>query len=289
VGQLSEDVFGSRWLGVFTAVFTFFFIILAEIIPKTIGERFSEPIALATAPWLLFATRAILPLIWLIEMLTAPFSGSRGAHVASEDEIRVLASVSHQAGTISRHESEIIRRAFHLNDVTARDVMTHRLKVSFLPAEKPLSEIRPQEIQDSHSRIPVAADGDLDKVVGVVYLKDLLLALAQGRTDATVGALKQPVQFVYEATPAHRLLREFQRTHQHLFVVVDEYGGTSGVVSLEDVLEELVGEIEDEMDAREKAQARPAADGRELVNANQATSPRPAAPEPDKETRAISS
>jgi CBS domain containing-hemolysin-like protein len=253
IGQAATEVFGSRWLGLFSAIFTLCVIVLAEIIPKTLGERLAYPVALATAPWLHLATQILLPLIWVIERLTRHFTGPGRSHIASEEEIRLLASLGHHAGTISRHESEIIRRAFLLNDVTAKDMMTHRLQLSHLPVEKRLSELKPHDVEQLHSRILVAAEGDLDKIEGVVYQKDLLSALAQGKSGLCVGDLKHPVHFVYEATPAHRLLREFQRTHQHLFVVVDEYGGTSGVVALEDVIEELVGDIEDEMDAREKA------------------------------------
>ena len=255
IGQTAATVFGSRMLGLFSAMLMLLIIVFAEIIPKTLGERFAYPVALASAPWLHLTTQLLFPLIWLIELLTRHFAGSRSGHFASEDEIRLLASLGHHAGTISRHESELIRRAFLLNDVTAKDMMTHRLQVSYLPLEKPLSELKPQDVEPLHSRILVAAEGDLDKIEGVVYQKDLLIAMAQGKTHLRVGDLKHPVHFVYEASPAHRLLREFQRTHQHLFVVVDEYGGTSGVVTLEDVIEELVGDIEDEMDAREKALA----------------------------------
>ncbi len=252
LGQHAEDVFGSAWMGAFTACFTFAMIVAAEILPKTIGERFSEPIALGSAPALSLLTRAIVPLMWLLEMITRPFARPGHAHIVSEEEIRTLATMGNTSGSISRHESELIRKVFKLNDVTAKDIMTHRLLLSHLPGEKKLAELKWEEIEKLHSRILVAAEGDLDKINGVVYQHDLILALAQGRADGTVGDFRHPVQFVYEATPGHRLLREFQRTHQHLFVVVDEYGGTSGVVSLEDVLEELVGEIEDEMDAREQ-------------------------------------
>jgi CBS domain containing-hemolysin-like protein len=256
VGHLAEGVFGRSWLGLFSAVFTFSFIVTAEIIPKTIGERYAASLALASAPFLSFVTGLLLPLIWLIERLTLPFAREGDAHLVSEEEIRTLANMGNKAGSISRHETEIIRNAFLLNDVTARDIMTHRLRLSFLPAEKSLTELKLEEITKLHSRILIAVEGDLDRIDGVVYQRDLLLALARNQKDLRMADLKHPIQFVYDATPGHRLLREFQRTHQHLFVVVDEYGGTSGVVSLEDVLEELVGDIEDEMDAREKAENR---------------------------------
>ena len=267
VGQFSERVFGSKWIALFSACLTFLIILLGEIIPKMLGEKFSGPIALRAAPAVILVTRILLPVIWLVEKITLPLSRLEGTQVTKEEEIRVLASLSNTRGAISRHESELIRRAFRLNDVTARDMMTHRLMLSFLPSEKPLSELKAENILQLHSRILVAAEGDLDKINGVVYQRDLLLALAQGRTAGAVGDLKHPVHVVYEASPAHQLLREFQRTHQHLFVVIDEYGGTSGVISLEDVLEELVGEIEDETDTREKSSgwASPKAKGTSSV------------------------
>jgi CBS domain containing-hemolysin-like protein len=189
-GKVAEHVFGSPWLGAFSGILTFLIIVFAEIIPKTIGERFAEPVALATAPWLIWMTRLLLPLIWLIERITLPLTAGRHASVTSEEEIRVLASIGHKAGTISRHESELIRRAFLLNDATAKDMMTHRLMLSYVPAEKSLSELKPEEVGQQHSRILVAVEGDLDKVNGVVYQKDILLALAEGRTDLSVGDLK---------------------------------------------------------------------------------------------------
>ena len=256
VGQFSERVFGNKWIALFSACLTFLVILLGEIIPKMLGEKFSGPIALRAAPWVTFETRILLPVIWLVEKLTLPLSRLEDAYITKEEEIRVLASLSNTRGAISRHESELIRGAFRLNDVTARDMMTHRLMLSYLPSEKPLAGLKAEDILPLHSRVLVAVEGDLDKINGVVYQRDLLLAMAQGRTSGTVGDLKHPVHFVYEASPAHQLLREFQRTHQHLFVVIDEYGGTSGVVSLEDVLEELVGEIEDETDARERISAQ---------------------------------
>jgi CBS domain containing-hemolysin-like protein len=248
LGQLSTAVFGSRWIGLFTGVFTFLVIVFSEIVPKTIGEKFCTQISLAAAPLILLATRLLYPIIVLVESLTNPISRFAPTTATAEEEIRALARLGKDSGTISREESELIRRAFRLNDVTAKEIMTHRLKLSFLPAERVLSELLPREIQTLHSRILVTAGGDLDQVRGVVHQRDLLLALAEGHGERRVGDLMRPVPFVYEATPAHKLLRQFQRNRQHLFVVVDEYGGTCGVVSLEDVLEEIVGEIQDETD-----------------------------------------
>lgn len=269
VGLLADRVFGSTWIGVFSTVFTLLVILLAEIVPKTLGQKFATSISLWAAPLLTFATRLLLPLILLVEVVVAPVSRLRMPAVTAEEEIHALASLRRASGHISYHESELIRRAFRLNDISAKEIMTHRLHLTCLPAEKKLAEISAQEIRQMHSRVLVAREGDLDRIDGVVHQRDLLLAHAEQRTHLTLNDLKQPVPIVYEGTPAHQLLRQFQTTKQHLFLIVDEYGGTSGVVSLEDVLEELVGEIEDERDAE---QPRPETAG------TPAESPEPKAP-----------
>ncbi|MCH2373896.1 MAG: hemolysin family protein [Planctomycetes bacterium] len=253
VGQLSVQLFGSggettdRVLGTVSACLTFLVILFAEIVPKNVGERFCDSVALKAAGPVLFLTRALLPLLWLIEWITKPLQVKENNTVGGEEEISILAKVADQTGEISTEESELIHRAFRLNDVLAKDIMTHRVKLSFLSPETKLGDLRNEDLHHEYSRILVA-DGDLDRVTGLVYLRDILLALAEGRRDETIKSLTQPVTRVYEGTPSHELLQKFQRTRQHLFVVGDEYGGTSGVVTLEDVLEELVGEIEDEHD-----------------------------------------
>ena len=248
VGRVAEEEFGSTWVGVFSAVLTFLEIIFREIIPKTLGERFSLGVALAAAPPLVAITRLLLPVIWVVERITRPFSSKAPPFVTSEEEIRMLARVGGDAGLITGDEKELISSAFQLNDVPAREMMTHRLELSTLDGTTRLSDIRPSEIDPTHSRILVTDDDDLDRITGVVHQRDVLRALAEGRLDLTIHDLENPVPFVHEGTHAQQLLRRFQQTRQHLFVVLDEYGGTRGVVTLEDVLEQLVGDILDETD-----------------------------------------
>ena len=128
-------------MAAFTVLFTLLVIVVAELIPKTIGERFAAPVALYAAPCITFVERLLLPLIWAVEKLNLPFARRSELQVGSEEEIRVLANVGNKAGAISPQESELIRKAFLLNDMTAKDIMTHRLKVCQLPTEKPLSEL----------------------------------------------------------------------------------------------------------------------------------------------------
>src|SRR5688572_28795552 len=149
-GQLAGELFGVEYLDVFTVVLTMIVILLGEIYPKTIGERFAEPIAMWAAPLILWITWIFFPVIWLLEKLTLPLTMGRVAQVVSKDEIRALANVGNTAGSLSRHESDLIGKVFRLNDVTARDIMTHRLMLSYLPADQKLSELDLDDIQRLH-------------------------------------------------------------------------------------------------------------------------------------------
>ena len=252
VGYKAAEDLGDAYKGAFAGVLTFLIIVFSEIIPKTVGERYNLRISLLAATPLTIVTWLLLPAIWVIEQIARPFSGKANKEVTSEEEIRMMADMGKKAGLISGEENRLITRAFRLNDVTAQEIMTHRLELASLENNTPLSEINPSLLDMSHSRIVVTHEGDLDNIAGIIYLRDLLLALAEDKTDLKVGDLKKPAHMVHESTPAHQLLEQFKVKHQHLFVVLDEYGGTSGVVSLEDVLEELVGEIIDETDEEEE-------------------------------------
>ena len=252
VGYKAAEVLGDNYKGAFAGVLTFLIIVFSEIIPKTVGERYNLRISLLAATPLTVVTWLLLPGIWVIEQIARPFSGKANKDVTSEDEIRMMADMGKKAGLISGEENQLITRAFRLNDVTAQEIMTHRLELASLENNTPLAEINPSDLDMSHSRIVVTREGDLDNIAGIIYLRDLLLALAEDKTDLKVGDLKKTAHMVHESTPAHQLLEQFKVKHQHLFVVLDEYGGTSGVVSLEDVLEELVGEIIDETDEEEE-------------------------------------
>jgi len=255
------EVLGDPYKGTFAGVLTFLIIVFSEIIPKTVGERYNLGISLAASIPLALMTVLLLPAILVIELIARPFSGKDNKEVTSEEEIRMMADMGKKAGLISGDENRLISKAFRLNDVTAREIMTHRLDLASLENDTPLAAINPSDLDMTHSRIVVTRGGDLDDITGIIYLRDLLLALAEDRTDLKVEDLMKPAHIVHDSTPAHQLLHQFQLKRQHLFVVLDEYGGTSGVVSLEDVLEELVGEIIDETDPEDEESRKIQGDG----------------------------
>jgi CBS domain containing-hemolysin-like protein len=247
VGGLAAARLGSEWVGVVSAVLTFAVIIGAEIIPKTFGERYAEPIALFMARPVASLTLLMLPLVWTIERLVSPITKGAIKPVTNEAEIQLLAQIGQQEGSIEGDEATLIQRVFRLNDMTAERLMTPRVSLTYLRGHQTIAEARDQIIASPHSRILVIGDS-IDEVLGIVLKHDLLVSLIQGPDGQTIAQVARKAHFVPETARADMLLTTFQQRRQHLSVVVDEFGGVAGVVSLEDVLEVLTGEIVDETD-----------------------------------------
>jgi CBS domain containing-hemolysin-like protein len=247
IGSLAARELGDTWFGLFSAFLTLLIILFGEIIPKTIGERYSTGIALFIAIPLRFLAIIFTPLVWLIEKITSPFTQGKKHPTTNESEIRFLANIGSKEGMIEDHEEEMIQRVFQLNDLMASDVMTPRVIVTYLLGESTLAESQDDIIQSQHTRIIVINDS-IDEVLGIVLKDELLTALIQGKRTEKISTLVRAVHFVPESIRANKLLKEFQEKREHLRVVVDEYGGVSGVVTLEDVIEVLTGEIVDETD-----------------------------------------
>lgn len=247
IAQIAESALGDRLLGLFSGVLTFLIIIFGEIIPKTLGERYSENIALLTALPVTGLTFIFTPLVWIMEKVTAPFIKGKKRPTTNEAEIKLLAKIGYQEGIIEDDEAEMIQRVFMLNDLTAADLMTPRITLTYLRGDLTLVEGKKEIIASQHSRILVIEDS-LDKVIGVALKHQLLAAMVEGNNDKQIAEMTRKVRFVPETIRADRLLNAFQKAREHLVVVVDEYGTVSGVVTLEDVLEVLTGEIVDETD-----------------------------------------
>ena len=257
VGALAQSYFADTSLlfglipvvGFFTALLTLTVIAFAEVVPKTIGERRCDQISLFMAPVVLLVSRFLFPLIWALELVTYPFSSLAGKSdaVTSEEEIRALTDLGSKAGIIEKDEKELIHRVFQLNDITAWDIMTPLSRVRSLDGQLTVGSVRKQVALLPHTRLPVHT-GNLDQMVGVVHLRDILLALAEDQDDITIQSLAKPPSFIPSSAAGDDLLQHFQKTKQHLAIVVDAFGNVLGILTLEDVLEELVGEIVDETD-----------------------------------------
>lgn len=247
VGSLTTTVLDDKWLGLVSGILTFLIIIFGEIFPKTIGQRYAEPISLFVAIPVKILTIIFTPLVWLVERITAPIVKRQNLPTTDEAEIKFLTNIGFQEGVIEDDEAEMIQRVFQLNDLNASDLMSPRIIVTYLKGEQTLAECQSEIIKSQHTRILVINE-TIDDVTGIVLKDELLTAMIEGQGDRQINTLQRPAHFVPETNRADKLLKVFQENREHLAVVLDEYGGMAGVVTLEDVLEVLTGEIVDETD-----------------------------------------
>lgn len=245
VGVFATNVLGDAMIGIVSAVLTFLIIIFGEILPKTIGENNAEKIGLLIAQPLNFGIKILKPLVWLLEQLTKRFNIAR--KMVSEEELHMLSELGHLEGSIEEDERDLIQKVFTLNDMTARDIMTPRTVISGFQKDSIIGEIRNDIYALNNSRIPVYEDS-VDNIIGLSYRKNLLIALAKDEDERTIESFTQNILYVSESMKVDDLLQLFLERREQLAIVKDEFEGTSGLVTLEDVLEQLVGEIVDEDD-----------------------------------------
>jgi CBS domain containing-hemolysin-like protein len=248
-GAAAARVFGASAMPYFAVVFTLLILVLSEIIPKTVGVMYTNALSPLLAKPLLFLVWLSKPVIWVLGLVARLVqSGKRGPH-ATEEDIRAMVSLTRKAGVLKPYEELSIRGILSLDQKIVREIMTPRTVVFSLPAQLTVEAARHEKTFWPHSRIPVYEDEDPEDVVGIVYRRDVLRALAEDLDDMPLNDLMKPVQFVVETLTLDKLLIKFLGTRTHLFIVLDEYGGLAGVVTLEDVLEEILGkEIVDETD-----------------------------------------
>jgi putative hemolysin len=229
---------------------------VGELVPMGFAANHGLRIALTAATPLLVVTRALGPVLLMVGRMSGLRPERRETvSTITQKEIRLLTALGHREGEIEEHEREIIERAFRLDETKTWEIMTPRVDVHAWQDSKRLIDIAPELGSVSYSRVPVYGDS-IDDITGVLYLRDAYQALVNGMRDVPLKSLAREPLVVPGSLALSQLLRDFQTRRIHLAVVVDEYGGTDGVVTLEDVLEELVGEIVDETDVAEDALTR---------------------------------
>ena len=247
-GAAATAVFGHQWLGYFSAVFTLAILVLSEIIPKTAGVVYARSLVGPVAYALKGLVWAMTPIIWLMGRITRLIGRKTRDETVTAEEIQVMARLSRRTGGIKIFQEQAIERVLTLQEKAAKDVMTPRTVIFSLNRQLKLSEAVKAAGRWEHSRIPVF-DKSPEDVVGIVHTKDILVALTKEHTDDCLESLMRPIHFVAETAHLNMVLGEFLELRQHLFAVIDEYGGLAGLISLEDILEEILGrEIVDESD-----------------------------------------
>jgi len=249
---IATDYFGDSGPGIAVGVLTILILVFGEITPKSLATRFSERISLFIAPIIYGFMRLIYPLVWTFQLLTNWVQSSTRAMedpLVTESEVITLIEHGEEEGVIDTGEREMIERIFNFSDLKAEDVMTPRRQVFRLDGRRTLREVLPEILEENYSRIPLYVE-DPDEIVSLVILRDLISVIASGKLDKPIVELGQEPVFTPANTPIDELIRTLKTKSMHLAVVVDEHGAMVGVVSLEDLLEELVGEIYDETDEK---------------------------------------
>lgn len=248
-GASYSNVFDSSTLWVFSIVFTFLVLLLTEIIPKTLGVNYAPKLASPVAHGIKWLTIALRPLVILSERISRSLRSDLETPVTSPEEIRLLATLGRSEGVVGRRTAGMIVGATHLDSLHARDIMLPREDVNFLSGKMSRDEVIAYVRRTKHSRFPYSPSGELDNVSGVIFVKELVYwLLSHDSEDIDWASLRKDALVVPETSPLLKLLRIFQESRRHLAIVVDEYGSIEGIATLEDVLEEIVGDIRDESD-----------------------------------------
>ncbi|MCB2197955.1 hemolysin family protein [bacterium] len=247
-GAKATVVFGSTWFGLFSAIMTLLILFLSEIIPKTLGALYWARLIRPVAAFVQMLIVALYPLVWISERLTRAFSRGREVHLFSRDEFLAMARIGEQTGRLDDNEFRMIRNLFRFAVLNATDILTPRTVMSAFPESMTIAQAAMLVTEIPFSRLPLF-DRDIDQVTGFALRDDILMKAAQGEGDLPLVEIRRPIHVVPETITLSKLFEDLIRLGEHVAVVIDEHGGTSGLVTLEDLIETLMGlEIMDETD-----------------------------------------
>ena len=272
--MVALDVFDTRWEAVLVAVGVMVVVdyVVVGVAPRTLGRQHAARIALMTAPIVYRLATVLAPLTKLLILIgnaLTPGKGFRDGPFASEAELRDLVDLAEERSLIEDDERQMIHSVFELGETLAREVMVPRTDMVFIERHKTLRQALSLGLRSGFSRIPVIGDNE-DDVVGIVYLKDVAKRAFDHRdaesTEKVESVMRTPF-FVPDSRAADELLKDMQASRTHIAVVMDEYGGVAGLVTIEDILEEIVGEIADEYDVEERPSIEHLPDGSLRVSA----------------------
>ena len=266
---LVTDVFGSQAVGAATGVLTLLVLLFGEITPKTIATLEAEKNALRFARVICLLMTILTPVIFVVNLLSGGVlrllgvDPNKPTDSITEDELRTIVEVGHEKGVIESEEKEMINNVFDLGDSVARDIMVPRIDMSFVDVEASYEELMEIFRRDHYTRLPVYED-NTDNVIGIINMKDLIL-LEDRAAFSVRDYLRQPL-FTFESKKLSELMIEMRKTSNNIVIVLDEYGATAGLITLQDILEEIVGDIRDEFDADEEDELKEISKGEYLAD-----------------------
>ena len=245
-GMYATTVLGQQWVPVFSVALVLGILFIGEILPKTYGATHWRSIWHWIVWPLTIMQKGLSPAVRVGQAFANLFSRTTGTPEVTEDEIQASIQLGRKSGELTRSEVQLLSAVFRFDDMLARHVMVPRLDVVFLDTRWSFEEAIDVAKVSGHTRFPLC-QGSLDKVKGLVHIKDLLGLSANG--DIDLQSISRPLRHIPETLPISRLLRQMQRTHQHMALVHDEHGSVVGVVTMENVVEQIVGEVQDEFDS----------------------------------------
>ncbi|MGM9753648.1 MAG: CNNM domain-containing protein [Candidatus Cryptobacteroides sp.] len=249
VGRQATIVFGSEWFGLVSAITTVLILVFSEIVPKTIGTTCWRQLMGFTTSVIRCLIVIMFPCVWLIEKLQRLITPKSAEAAISRDEVSAMANVAEEAGDLEEDENEIIQNVINMDEIVASDVMTPRVVAAIAPESMSVKAFFRDKRYRNHSRIPVFADND-EYITGYILRMDALQLVAEDKFDTTLGNIKRPVASFSQDTTLDVIWDEMLTKDEQISIVIDEYGSFQGILSLEDVIETIVGsEIVDERDS----------------------------------------
>lgn len=271
IATILATKYGSAWAGIATGILTILILIFGEISPKTLATIHADKISLSYAKYIKTLMVVLTPFIYVINKLSMGFllllrvDPKAKTSTITESELRTIVDVSHEEGVIESEERKMINNVVDFGDSLAKDIMVPRIDMTFAKADATYEELIEIFRRDRFTRLPVY-EGTTDDVIGIINMKDLLL-YRQGEPFSIRDYLREP-HYTYEYKKVAELLREMRETDYNITIVLDEYGATAGLITLEDLLEEIVGDIRDEYDGDEEDSIQKIKDGEYIIEAS---------------------
>lgn len=251
--SISLEFIGSWGVSVATGLMTLIILVFGEVTPKSFAMLHSEKICFKTAKLMGFLKIFFYPLIWILDNLSKIITNrdkhDNGQEITT-DELRSIINMGEESGSIEKEEREMIQNIFKLDEITVGEVMTPRTDMFSLDCTNKVFEVLKELMSKKFSRIPLY-EGNNDNIIGIVHIRDILNAITENMIDATLKDIMTEVRFIPDSNKVDDVLTEFQDKKMQMAIVVDEHGGVAGIVTIEDLLEEIVGEIYDEKDIKE--------------------------------------
>jgi CBS domain containing-hemolysin-like protein len=261
-GALALEVFGKPWMAAFSGALTLAILLFSEIVPKTVGATFWPQLSRPSA-WILRVMIVVMkPVLVPLSAFARMMSGNASRPSISRSELEILAEIGRREGTLDESEWKVVSNVIRLDEVTVAEVMTPRTDIVAVPVDATLGQAKDLMLDDGHLRLPVF-EGSTDRIVGILLARDLWRADRAGGGE--IRDIMRPPLFAPSGKPVEDLIPEMRVQRNKMAIVVDEFGGTAGLVTLEDLIEEIIGEIQDEHEADEPEDFYPLDDDRTRI------------------------